>query len=116
MLAAAAEVSEIPEPVFLDLTCQLYMDAYIGVVHYWLADTSQGFSDTRVLLDRGLDLACALLKAGIANKLFDIVVFLFKTHVASRMDLFIDPLKSAGRIKRRFMEGMQDGSATHRKD
>lgn len=116
MLAAAVEVGEIPDQVFESLLGHFFMDAYIGAVHYWLADTSQGFADTRVLLDRGLDLACALLKAGIANKLFDIAVFLFKTHVASRMDLFIDPLKSAGRIKRRFMEGMHDGTATHRKD
>jgi hypothetical protein len=59
MLGAAAEVGEIPEPVFQDLTCQLFMDAYIGSVHYWLADTSDGFEDTSALIDRGLDLACA---------------------------------------------------------
>ena len=57
MLAAAAEVQEIPEPVFQELTSQLLMDAYIGVVHYWLSDTSRGFADTSVLIDRGLDLA-----------------------------------------------------------
>jgi AcrR family transcriptional regulator len=116
MLAAAVEVGEIPEQVFEDLMGHFFVDAYIGAVHYWLSDTSEGFANSQVLIDRGLDLSCALLKAGIANKLFDIAVFLFKTHVVSRMDCFIDPLKGAGRIKRRFMEGMDDGQATHRKD
>jgi AcrR family transcriptional regulator len=116
MLAAAVEAGEIPDQVFESLLGQFFMDAYIGAVHYWLTDTSQGFANTHALIDRGLDLACALLKAGIANKLFDIAVFLFKTHVASRMDYFIDPLKRANRVKRRFMEGMEDGPAAHRKD
>jgi AcrR family transcriptional regulator len=116
MLAAAVEAGEIPDQVFEDLLGHFFVDAYIGAVHYWLSDTSEGFANTHVLIDRGLDLACALLKVGIANKLFDIAVFLFKTHVVSRMDYFIDPLQSAGRIKRRFMEGMADGPATHRKD
>ena len=75
MLAAAVDVGEIPEPVFQELIGQFFMDAYIGVVHYWLADTSEGFARSSVLIDQGLDLACAMLKAGIANKIFDITVF-----------------------------------------
>jgi AcrR family transcriptional regulator len=108
MLSAAAESGEIPDQVFADLIGQLFVDAYIGVVTYWLADTSEGFTNTQVLIDRALDLSCAMLKAGVANKLFDITIFLFKTHVLSRMDLLIDPLKTATRIKRRFMERMND--------
>ncbi len=30
------------------------MDAYIGVVYYWLAETSEGFTYTSILIDRGL--------------------------------------------------------------
>ena len=108
MLAAAAEAGEIPDQVFTELIGQFFMDAYIGAVHYWRNDTSEGFANTQVLIDRGLDLACALLKAGVANKVFDMAVFLFKTHVLSRMDLVIDPLKAATTIKRRFMERMED--------
>jgi AcrR family transcriptional regulator len=104
MLSAAAEAEEIPDQVFADLIGQFFMDAYIGAVYYWLADKSDGFTDTQVLIDRGLDLACALLKAGVANKVFDITVFFFKTHVLSRMDHFVDPLKTADLVKRRFME------------
>ncbi len=108
MLAAAVEVGEIPEQVFQELICQFLMDAYIGAVHYWLADTSEGFANTAVLIDRGLDLACALLKADLANKVFDIAAFLFKTHILTRLDRFIDPLDAAGKMKRRFMEAMHE--------
>jgi len=106
MLEAAAEVGEIPEPVFQDLTCQLLMDAYIAAVHYWLADTTEGFENTSVVIDRGLDLACAMLKAGISNKIFDMAVFFFKNHVLTHLDRMIEPVKAAGRVKRRFMEEM----------
>jgi AcrR family transcriptional regulator len=108
MLGAAAEVGEIPEPVFQDLTCQLFMDAYTGVVHYWLADTTDGFENTSALIDRGLDLACAMLKAGISNKIFDFAIFIFKNHVLNNLDRFIQPVKAAGKVKRRFMEGLDE--------
>jgi AcrR family transcriptional regulator len=108
MLSAAAEAGEIPDQVFQELIGQFFMDAYIGVVHYWLSDTSDGFTNTQVLTDRGLDLTCAMLKAGVANKLFDMAVFLFKSHVLNKMDFFIDPIKKAAVVKRRFMERMDD--------
>jgi AcrR family transcriptional regulator len=106
MLTAAAEVGEIPDQVFEDLIGQFFMEAYLGVIVYWLADTSDGFSNTSVLVDRGLDLACALLKAGIANKLFDMALFLFKTHIVYRMEALasLSPFKASGKLKRRFME------------
>ena len=108
MLAAAAEVGEIPQQVFQELLGQFLLDAYIATVHYWLNDTSEGFSNTSVLLDQGLELICALLKAGIANKVFDMAVFLFKTHVLNKLDGFIAPLKTAGKVKRRFMEAVDE--------
>ena len=108
MLAAATEVGEIPEPVFRELIGQFFMDSYIGAVHYWLTDTSEAFSNTSVLIDRGLDLACTLLKAGIANKIFDITVFMFKTHVLPRLDSFLGPQATASKAKRRFMEAMDE--------
>jgi AcrR family transcriptional regulator len=108
MLAAASEVGEIPAQVFGELISQFFMDAYIGAVHYWLADTSKDFTNTSILIDRGLDLACALLKAGIANKIFDITIFMFKTHILPRLDHFFDPLPTAFKVKRRFMEAMDE--------
>lgn len=108
MMSAASEVGEIPDQVFGDLIGQFFMDAYLGVIIYWIEDTSDGFSNTSVLVDRGLDLACAMLKAGIANKVFDMAVFFFKTHVIDKMEAFITPLQTAAKVKRQFMEGLDD--------
>ncbi|MEJ2639492.1 MAG: TetR/AcrR family transcriptional regulator [Desulfosarcinaceae bacterium] len=110
MLDAAAEVGEIPDQVFEDLIGQFFMEAYLGVIVYWLADTSDGFSNTSVLVDRGLDLACALIKAGIANKLFDMALFLFKTHIVARMEALAAhaPFGASGKRKRRFMEAFDE--------
>lgn len=104
MVSAASEAGEIPEQIFQDLIGQFLMDAYIGTIHYWTNDTSESFTNTTVLVDKGLDVACALLKAGVANKLFDITSFLFKTHIFSRLECFVDTFKNAQKIKRKFME------------
>ena len=111
MLAAAAEVGEIPDQVFEEMICQFFMEAYLGVTVYWLQDTSDGFSNTAVLTDRGLDLACALLKAGIANKLFDMGLFLFKTHVVTKMAALAErsPVNFSAKVKRAFMQEGSDG-------
>jgi AcrR family transcriptional regulator len=109
MISAAEEVGEIPEQVFQELMGQFFLDAYIAAVLYWLSDTSDEFQNTMFMMDRGLDLACSLMKAGIANKIFDVAVFLFKNHVLSRMDSFAAPLKDVERVKRKFMETAQNG-------
>lgn len=108
MMSAASEVGEIPDQVFGDLIGQFFMDAYLGVVIYWIEDTSDGYNNTNMLVDRGLDLACAMLKAGIANKAFDMAVFFFKTHIIDKMEGFITPLQTAATVKRKFMEGLDD--------
>jgi AcrR family transcriptional regulator len=110
MLNAAAEVGEIPDQVFEDLIGQFFMEAYLGVMLYWLKDTSDHFSNTSLLVDRGLDLACAMLKAGIANKLFDMALFLFKTHIVGRMEALAahSPFGKSDKLKRRFMEAFDE--------
>ena len=110
ILSAAEEVGEIPAQVFKELLGQFFMDAYLGVVLYWLRDRSEGFENTSVLIDQGLGLSCAMLKAGVANKLFDMAVFLFKTHILDRMEFFMAPLKQTDAVKRRFMEAMDDAT------
>jgi AcrR family transcriptional regulator len=108
MIGAAAEVGEIPDQVFQDLIGQLFMDAYIGLVHYWLSDRSEDFNNTTVLVDRGLDLACAMLQAGVANKAFDLATFLFKSHILSKIDKLSTPEKMQQNIKRKFMEAIHE--------
>ena len=100
---AAIEVGEIPEQIFSEVIYQLFWDYYIGLVIYWLKDQSDQFTDTSLLIDRSLDLACTFLKAGILNKFFNMASFLFKNHILSRMDFFKDQVDTVHRIKREFM-------------
>lgn len=101
---AAIEVEEIPDQMFLDISHQFAWDYYIAMVHYWLNDTSDQFTDTSVLIDKWLDLTCSMIKAGVANKVFDILTFLFKQHVLSRLSYVKERIDTVHTIKRRFME------------
>jgi len=91
---AAIEAGEIPDQVFLEM--------------YWLKDDSDGFSATTVLIDKTLDLAGASIRAGIANKVFDMGMFLFKNHVLSRLDLIRERVDMVHGIKRKFMDGINE--------
>lgn len=106
LFEAAIEAGEIPDQVFLEISHQLFWDYYIAMVHYWLKDTSGQFTDTTILIDKSLDLACSMIKSGIANKVFDILTFLFKQHILSKMDLFKEKIDTIQIVKRRFMEGL----------
>lgn len=101
---AAVEAEEIQDQVFLDLTIQLFWEYYIGIILYWLADDSDRFESTTLLIDKSIDLAAASIRAGIGNKIFDMGIFLFKNHLLSRMDLVRDRVDLLHGIKRKFME------------
>lgn len=101
---AAVDAGEIEDQVFLELMVQFYWEFYIGVVLYWLNDESDGFQHTSVLIDKSIDLGAAAVRAGIANKVFDMGIFLFKNHFLSRMDLVRERVDLMAGIKRRFME------------
>jgi len=100
---AAIEVDEIPDQVFQEIIYQLFFDFYIGIVIYWLKDSSEQFSDTTILLDKSFDLTCSALKMGIFNKAFDMAIFLFKNHILNRMQFVKDKMDTIHRIKREFM-------------
>lgn len=100
---AAIEVKEIPEQVFQEVIYHLVWDYYVGIVIFWLNDKSEQFSDTSVMIDKSLDLFCALLKAGAVNKLFDMASYFFKNHFMNRLDRFKKRIDTIKLIKREFM-------------
>ena len=102
LFEAAVEAEEIPDQVFADLLYRVFWDYYIGLVLYWLHDTSEGFSNTSLLVDKSLDLTMAFISSGIMNKVFDLGLFMFRQHVLSRMDFFKDRATELTRIKRKF--------------
>jgi len=71
-------------------------------------DQSDQFTETSILLDKTLDLSCAMIKAGVANKIFDIATFIFKNHILDRMNFFRDQIDTVRDIKREFMGGKDD--------
>lgn len=103
MVQAAVEAGEIPDQPFQDFIHQLFWDHYIGIVLYWLTDDSEHFSSTSVLIDKSMDLACAILKSGFLNKCMDIALFLFKQHILSRLDTVKEGLSTLHHLKREFM-------------
>ena len=105
---AAMEAGEIEDQVFLELMVQFFWEYYVGMVIYWLKDDSDQFQATTTLIDKSINLAAAAIRAGIANKVFDMGIFLFKNHVLSRMDLVRERVDLIHGIKRKFMEGARD--------
>jgi AcrR family transcriptional regulator len=108
----AVEDSEIEEPPFRELTYHFFWDYFVGVVFYWLSDSSEDFLDTTELINKTMDLACAVLKAGVVNKVFDIASFLFRNHIVSRMETFKHGLNAFDEIKRQFAEDINEPDHT----
>ncbi len=103
---AAIEVGEIPDQVFQEIIYQIFFDYYVGIVIYWLKDTSEHFNDTTLFLDKSMDLTCTVLKTDLFNKCCDLAIFLFKNHVLNRMHFANDKIDTVDRIKRAFTGGV----------
>jgi AcrR family transcriptional regulator len=113
---AAVEAGEIEEPRFRELTDHFFWDYFVGVTFYWLKDTSEHFSDTTELIDMTMSLACAVLKAGVVNKLFDIASFLFRNHIVSRLQTIHSGLDAFSQIRREFMGEVNERPDTGKQD
>ena len=109
LFEAAIEVGEVPDQVFLELIYHFFWDYYVGLIFYWLRDSSNQFQDTTILLDKSLDLAVAFIKAGVVNKALDMASFLFRHHIVDRMDMIKDRVEIVHKVKRRFMGGDDGG-------
>ena len=99
---AAVEAGEISDQMFAELLYMVFWDYYIGLVLYWLHDTSKGFTNTSILMDKSLDLAMAFISSGMLNKVLDLGLFMFRQHILSRMDFFKDRAMDLQSIKRKF--------------
>jgi AcrR family transcriptional regulator len=101
---SAIEAEEIEEPPFRDMTNHFFWDYFVGVVVYWLKDTSEQFTDTSDLINKTMDLACTILKTGVVNKVFDIISFLFRNHIVSRLQSCRSGFDAFSQIRREFMD------------
>ncbi len=82
----ARERGELEEGAFEELVVRFFWDYFLGATAYWLKDTSEGFAATSILLDKTMDIGCAMLRAGVLTKIFDVCAFLFRNHIVSLLD------------------------------
>jgi AcrR family transcriptional regulator len=105
MLDAAIEAGEIPEQPYQGLIPELIADLYLGIIYYWLKDTSERFTNTTQLIDKSLGLLAGILQTGVIAKALDIVSFLFKQHMGTYLEKIIAAAPMAERFnKRSFMD------------
>jgi TetR/AcrR family transcriptional regulator, regulator of autoinduction and epiphytic fitness len=107
-LEHAVAVGEIPASDFLRLMSGLYVDYCLGVVAYWLHDTSAASSDTTRFVDQTLGILVMSLKSGLPDRLVELGLFVVRSQFA-RLALVSRPepqpsepaTKAAGRRGRR---------------
>lgn len=109
ILDAAIEAGEIPPQPYQELLPRLFWDYQTGVLAYWLKDDSEGFANTTQLVDRSMEIVAGILAHGMVGKALDLLSFLFRTHVMSRLESFSAFGKRAAVSKRRFMAGSDEG-------
>ena len=103
MLFAAIEAGEIPHQPYHELLPRLFWDYQTGILAYWLKDDSEGFANTTQLVDRSMEIVAGVLHHSLVGKALDLLSFLFRTHVMSRLDTFGELHKDLAISKRRFM-------------
>ncbi len=85
-LNEAEEKKEIPVSPFDRFVAALYDEYCILIVMFWLRDESEDFSNTTQLIDMTLDLFVGILKSGLITKFVEIIVFLLKSFIYSRLE------------------------------
>lgn len=101
---AAEESGELPEVLLKELVCHFIWDFFIASVLYWIKDDSEQFSNTTIFIDKSMDLGYTMLKSGVLDKVTGLASFLFKSHVLSRVDMFMEQRNAFQRIKQEFMD------------
>ncbi|MGQ0710262.1 MAG: TetR/AcrR family transcriptional regulator [Rhodoferax sp.] len=82
VLEQAQGRGEIAPLGFAQALGALLADYSLGVVAYWLRDTSPHFGDTTRLIDLSLDLLVLVLRTGLVNKLLELGGFVLRSQMA----------------------------------
>ncbi|WP_119967328.1 TetR/AcrR family transcriptional regulator [Simplicispira lacusdiani] len=81
-LEAAEAAGEIEPCDFKGMAGGLYTDYLVGVVSYWLADTSDEFADTAQLVDLSLGVLVQTLRSGLINRVLQLGGFVLRSQMA----------------------------------
>jgi len=85
LVTSAVEVGEFAEPPCPQLLYELLWEYAIGITYYWLDDTSPRYVRTTAMLDKSLAVLDALLASQVLSHLVDLIQFLIREHVLSRI-------------------------------
>ena len=97
---AAVAAKEVPPQPFDRFFSHLFWDYRNLIVLYWLRDDSVGFANTSRLIDMSLDVFVAAIQSDIVTKTWDVVLFLFKSHLFGNIDRLFDLVGAVGWMRR----------------
>jgi len=75
------KIGDFPTSPLDEFFIGLIWDFYVGIVCYWLKDSSPSYANTSQLIDKSILLLQEILKTNIANKLLDILQFFVRNHL-----------------------------------
>jgi AcrR family transcriptional regulator len=81
----AVATGEIPPSDFTRGLSGLYVDFCLGVIAYWMQDSSPDAAETTRVVDQALGLLVALLKAGLPDRLVHLAGYLLRSQLARVM-------------------------------
>jgi AcrR family transcriptional regulator len=77
---------------------EILWDFYIGVIYYWLRDSSSQSANTSQMIDKTLALLNELLKTNVLSKLLDLLQFFIRQHLFDGLNALLS-----------FTQGTPDG-------
>lgn len=86
MINAAIDAEEFAEPPFKGLVIHSLWDLSVGITFYWLKDSSENSQNTIALLDKVVALLVATLESRILAKATDLIQFMIREHIFSRLN------------------------------
>ena len=103
-LDGAVEAKEFPLPPSSTVIVELIWDFHLGLIFYWLKDTSDGSMRTLQLLDRSLGILGDLLKSNMFGRMTDLLYFFAREHFMKSIDKLTELTHDQKVIKTRFFQ------------
>ena len=110
LVTSAVEAGEFDEPPFKPLFYELLWEYAIGITYYWLKDSSPKYVNTTQMIDKSLAVLDAALESNVLGRAADLLHFLIREHVLTRIQGTGQERPSDGRRpKRAFLADRQPG-------
>lgn len=107
LIDAAVEVGEFHEPPMRQIIGEALWEYLVGVTYYWLNDESPNHQATTQLVDKGLALIEASLQSEVWIRAVELVQYLIREHLLSKLQPMERPHRHAPAGKRRFMAAVE---------